>query len=89
MRHGSKKLYSGTTEYNFKFKKDMAVREEGIVVSNDQFRDLRTESSCSNSTKKCIDERLLQYVSTENYIMLTPDPQRAGKVVPLEEFIRH
>ena len=67
----------------------MAVQEEGIVVSNDQFRDLRTESSCSNSTKKCIDERLLQYVFMEDYIMLCPDPPRAGKVVPLEEFIRH
>ena len=69
-----------------KLKKDMAVREEGIVVSNDQFRDLITDSP---EYAKCIEERLLPYVFMEDYIMLCKDPPRAGEVVPLEQFIRH
>ena len=69
-----------------KSEKDMAVREEGIVVSNDQFRDLITDSP---EYAKCIEERLLPYVFMEDYIMLCKDPPRAGEVVPLEQFIRH
>jgi len=65
---------------------DMAVREEGIVVSNDQFRDLITVSP---KYKKCIEERLLPYNFMKDYILLCNDPPRAGEVLPLEEFIRH
>ena len=44
----------------------MAVREEGIVVSNDQFRDLISDST---EYAKCIEERLLPYVFMECFTM--------------------
>jgi len=69
----------------------MAVEEEGIVVSNDQFRDLIRDPEYANSPeyKKCIEERLLPFVIMENYIMFHTYPPLVGEVLPLEQFIRH
>ena len=63
----------------------MAAREEGIVVSNDHFRDLKQESPEFLTT---INERLLPFCFSEEFILLDKKPPRAGLELPLERFIR-
>ena len=65
---------------------DLAVAEQGIVLSNDQFRDLIKDKP---SYEKVIQERLLPYIYTEDNIIPSSEPPRLGQLLPLRQFIRH
>jgi len=65
---------------------DLAVVENGIVVSNDQFRDLINDKP---SYAEVIHERLLPYIYTEDNIIPSSEPPRLGQLLPLRKFIRH
>lgn len=70
--------------YDDRYILDMAKHEDGIVLSNDHFRDLYSEFS------HVVDWRLLQYVMTADRIMLPTEllPLSRTKKVYLDEYIR-
>lgn len=71
------------TCYDDRFIVDFATRKGGIVVSNDQYRDLINENS---DYAKTIKERLLKYVFVGDELMIPADP--LGKNGPhLDEFL--
>ncbi|GAB1603155.1 NEDD4-binding protein 1-like [Argonauta hians] len=69
--------------YDDRFILDLAEREDGIVVSNDQYRDLIEEKP---SWREIIEKRLLMYTFVQDNFMLPADP--LGRDGPtLEEFL--
>jgi len=64
----------------------MAAKEDGIVVSNDHFRDLKDESP---EFLKTVNQRLLPYCFSEDYIILDKRPPRQRIELPIESFIRY
>ncbi|KAL4234979.1 hypothetical protein ACF0H5_006620 [Mactra antiquata] len=70
--------------YDDRFVLELAEAEEGIIVSNDQYRDLMTEKS---AWKKIIHERLLMYTFVRDRFMPPNDP--LGRDGPcLEDFLK-
>ncbi|XP_052249080.1 uncharacterized protein LOC127856923 isoform X2 [Dreissena polymorpha] len=70
--------------YDDRFIVELAEREEGVIVSNDQYRDLQKEK---RSWRKVIEERLLMYAFVRDQFMVPEDP--LGRTGPtLEAFLR-
>ncbi|XP_066588644.1 probable ribonuclease ZC3H12C [Prorops nasuta] len=73
------------TPYDDRFILDYATKCEGIVVSNDQFRDLFAENP---KWRETIKYRLLAPTFVGDYVMFPQDP--LGRRGPtLDEFLRH
>ncbi|BFZ12769.1 hypothetical protein BsWGS_15809 [Bradybaena similaris] len=71
--------------YDDRFILNLAEKEDGIVVSNDQFRDLCPERA---SYQNIVAERLLQFMFVEDHFMPPDDP--LGRHGPhLDEFLRY
>lgn len=70
--------------YDDRYILKLAVDNEGIVVSNDNYRDLLQES---NEFKEVVEERILMYSFVNNRFMPPDDP--LGKLGPtLENFLK-
>ncbi|CAE1256213.1 ZC3H12 [Acanthosepion pharaonis] len=70
--------------YDDRFILSLAEREDGIIVSNDQYRDLMQEKA---SWKEIVEKRLLMYTFVKDNFMLPEDP--LGRDGPmLDEFLR-
>lgn len=70
--------------YDDRFIVDLAYKLGGVVVSNDNYRDLQRENP---EWKKVIENRLLMYSFVGNYFMVPDDP--LGKYGPnLKEFLQ-
>lgn len=70
--------------YDDRFVLELAEAEEGIVVSNDQYRDLMTEKA---SWRKLVEERLLMFTFAKDRFMPPSDP--LGRDGPcLDEFLK-
>lgn len=70
--------------YDDRFVLELAEAEDGIIVSNDQYRDLMTEKA---GWRKLIEERLLMYSFVKDRFMPPNDP--LGREGPcLDDFLR-
>lgn len=70
--------------YDDRFILSLAEREDGIIVSNDQYRDLMQEKP---SWKEIVEKRLLMYTFVKDNFMLPEDP--LGRDGPmLDDFLR-
>lgn len=70
--------------YDDRYILKLAVENDGIVVSNDNYRDLLQES---NEFKKVVEERILMYSFVNDRFMPPDDP--LGKLGPtLENFLK-
>ena len=58
--------------YDDRFILDLAVHEDGVIVSNDQFRDLMDEKP---EWRKVIETRLLPFQFVDNYFIIPGDPK--------------
>ncbi|RUS71203.1 hypothetical protein EGW08_021039 [Elysia chlorotica] len=71
--------------YDDRFILNLAVEEEGIIVSNDQYRDLVGERACYQDV---VLHRLLQFTFVGNHFMPPDDP--LGRFGPsLDQFLQH
>ncbi|GFS05825.1 NEDD4-binding protein 1 [Elysia marginata] len=71
--------------YDDRFILNLAVEEEGVIVSNDQYRDLQDERA---SYKDVVTNRLLQFTFVGNHFMPPDDPM--GRFGPsLDQFLNH
>lgn len=71
--------------YDDRFIIELAEREEGVVVSNDAYRDLRNEKY---SWRQVIDNRLLMFSFVHDHFMVPEDP--LGRHGPsLSVFLQH
>ncbi|RUS71204.1 hypothetical protein EGW08_021040, partial [Elysia chlorotica] len=69
--------------YDDRFMLNLAVEEEGIIVSNDRFRDLVKER---DSYQDVVTNRLLQFTFVDNHFMPPDDP--LGRFGPsLDQFL--
>ena len=71
------------TSYDDRFIIDIAVNFGGVIVSNDQYRDLLNES---RRTDEAINSRLLPYNFVDDFFMLPKDPLGRGGPT-LEDFL--
>ena len=71
------------TSYDDRFIIDIAVNFGGVIVSNDQYRDLLNES---RRTDEAINFRLLPYNFVDDFFMLPKDPLGRGGPT-LEDFL--
>ena len=71
------------TSYDDRFIIDIAVNFGGVIVSNDQYRDLLNESG---RTDEAINFRLLPYNFVDDFFMLPKDPLGRGGPT-LEDFL--
>ncbi|CAL1529337.1 unnamed protein product [Lymnaea stagnalis] len=70
--------------YDDRYILSLAEKEDGIVVSNDQFRDLCLENP---SYRNIVERRLLQFMFVNNHFMPPDDP--LGRYGPhLDQFLR-
>lgn len=70
--------------YDDRYILKLAVDNDGIVVSNDNYRDLLQES---NEFKKVVEERILMYSFVNDRFMPPDDP--LGKLGPtLDNFLK-
>ena len=71
------------TSYDDRFIIDIAVNFGGVIVSNDQYRDLLNESG---RTDEAINFRLLPFNFVDDFFMLPKDPLGRGGPT-LENFL--
>jgi hypothetical protein len=72
--------------YDDRFIVQYAALTDGVIVSNDNYRDLAHENYVA--LKDVIDKRLLKFVWVGNTLMFSQDPMgRNGP--PLEQFLKH
>lgn len=70
--------------YDDRFVLELAEKEDGIIVSNDQYRDLMQEKA---SWRKIVEEKLLMFIFAKDNFMPPNDP--LGRDGPcLDEFLR-
>ncbi|XP_052769695.1 uncharacterized protein LOC128209624 [Mya arenaria] len=69
--------------YDDRFIVELAEREDGVIVSNDQYRDLQLEK---NSWRRVIETRLLMFTFVRDHFMVPEDP--LGRYGPnLDDFL--